>query len=47
MMQLLDKHGFPVERICGRRLTNIIRLLLHTRRIKTELQAAEAAKVKK
>jgi hypothetical protein len=29
----LDKHGWPVERIKGRWITNAIRLLLHTHRI--------------
>jgi hypothetical protein len=29
-MYLRDKYGFPVERITGRHITNLIRLLLHT-----------------
>lgn len=33
-MQFLDKHGWPVERIKGRRITNLIRLLIHTRKIR-------------
>lgn len=29
----IDKNGYPVEKIKGRRITNIIRILLHTRSI--------------
>ena len=32
-MQYLDKLGWPVERIKGRWFLNIIRLLIHTRKI--------------
>ena len=34
-MQYLDKLGWPVERIKGRWFLNFIRLLIHTRKIKT------------
>ena len=34
MVQFLDKYGYPVERIKGRPIINLIRLSLHTRRIK-------------
>lgn len=30
---IADKHGFPVEKIKGRWFTNIIRLLIHGRRL--------------
>ena len=33
-MQFLDSLGWPVERIKDRPITNIIRLLIHTRKIK-------------
>lgn len=33
-MQFLDKHDWPVERIRGRPITNLIRLLIHTRKIR-------------
>lgn len=33
-MVFLDKYGWPVEKIKGRKFTNIIRLLLWTRKIK-------------
>ena len=33
-MQYLDKLGWPVERIKGRRVLNFLRLLIHTRKIK-------------
>jgi len=33
-MVFLDKHGWPVERIIGRPITNFIRLVLHTKKIK-------------
>lgn len=33
-MQFLDKHGWPVERIKGRRILNFLRLVIHTRKIK-------------
>ena len=29
-MKLRDKHGWPVERIKGRPITNLIRVILHT-----------------
>jgi hypothetical protein len=29
-----DKYGYPVERIKGRPLKNLIRLLLHTRQLR-------------
>lgn len=29
-MKLRDKYGYPVERIKGKKLTNFIRLLIHT-----------------
>ena len=32
----LDKYGWPVEKIKGRSVTNLIRLLLHTRSIARE-----------
>ncbi len=32
-MKFLDKYGWPVERIQGRPITNLIRLALHTRKI--------------
>ena len=31
---LCDKHGWPVEKIIGRPITNLIRCLLHGRRIR-------------
>ena len=33
-MQFLDKFGWPVERFKGRKVINLIRLILHTRKIK-------------
>jgi len=33
-MQYLDRLGWPVERIKGRWFLNILRLLIHTRKIK-------------
>lgn len=33
-MVFLDKYGWPVERIKGKKFINFIRLLLHTRSIK-------------
>lgn len=33
-LEFLDKYGWPVERFSGRPVTNFIRLLLHTRRIR-------------
>jgi hypothetical protein len=32
-MQFLDKYGWPVERVQGRPVLNLIRLFLHTRKI--------------
>jgi DnaJ-class molecular chaperone len=32
-MRFLDKNGWPVERVNGRRFLNFFRLLFHTRRI--------------
>lgn len=32
-MQFLDKLGWPVVRIKGRPIVNLIRLLLHTRKV--------------
>lgn len=32
----LDKYGWPVERIRGRHIINIIRILIHTRSIITQ-----------
>jgi hypothetical protein len=32
-MQFLDRLGWPVERVKGRPVLNLIRLLIHTRRI--------------
>jgi hypothetical protein len=37
-MKLRDKYGWPVERIKGRPITNIIRLIIHTS-IKQTLRA--------
>jgi len=34
-MQFLDKLGWPVERIKGRPIFNFLRLLIHTRKVKT------------
>jgi hypothetical protein len=34
-MQYLDKLGWPVERVKGRWFLNFLRLLIHTRKIKT------------
>lgn len=34
-MQYLDKLGWPVERVKGKWFLNFIRLLIHTRKIKT------------
>ena len=34
-MQYLDKLGWPVERIKGRWFLNLLRLLIHTRKVKT------------
>ena len=33
-MQFLDKYGWPVERVKGRWFLNLLRLLVHTRKIK-------------
>lgn len=33
-MQFLDKYGWPVVKIKGRPVVNLIRLLLHTRKVK-------------
>ena len=33
-MQYLDKLGWPVERVKGRGVFNLLRLLVHTRKIK-------------
>lgn len=33
-IHFLDGHGWPVERIKGRRIQNFLRLLIHTRKIK-------------
>jgi hypothetical protein len=32
-IQFLDKYGWPVERIKGRKILNFIRLIIHTRNI--------------
>ena len=32
-MEYLDKLGWPIERIKGRRIFNFLRLLIHTRKI--------------
>ena len=32
-MVFLDKYNYPVERIIGKPITNIIRLILHTRKV--------------
>ena len=37
-MVCLDKYGWPVELIGGRPVTNLIRRLLHTRRIITKAE---------
>lgn len=34
MVVFLDKYGWPVGRIKGKKVINFIRLLLHTRKIK-------------
>ncbi len=33
-IHLLDKHGWPVETVKGRKIRNFLRLLIHTRKIK-------------
>ena len=38
-MRYLDKHGFPVELIKGRPITNLLRLILHTRQIQSDSKA--------
>lgn len=32
-MKFIDKYGFPVERIIGRPFINILRIILHTKKI--------------
>jgi hypothetical protein len=32
-IEFLDKYGYPVERIKGRWFVNIIRVILHTKKI--------------
>ena len=34
IFEFIDKCGFPVERIKGRPIVNVMRLLIHTRKIK-------------
>lgn len=33
-IEFYDKHGFPVERIKGRWFQNLLRLIIHTRKVK-------------
>jgi hypothetical protein len=41
-----DKYGWPVERIIGKPITNLVRLLLHTN-IKQTLRAKPASEIDK
>jgi len=40
-MYFLDKYGYPVERVKGRWGLNIIRLLIHTRKISRRCENIE------